>query len=139
MGEPPYYLQPVLHTLETTTITIWKEFRTLKDKDVEYCYNQLKEYFRKKAQGKNVEEPLSSIEKRQILMDEILNSIEAREEMKGDEHYVNNPDIAPNGQPIASLAALYIMAFNRLIKSVRFWRKEFGETGYLSFISKHVI
>ncbi|MCR9288340.1 hypothetical protein N8684_00785 [bacterium] len=138
MGEPPIYLQAILHTIESTTISIWEEFRLLKDKDVEYAYGKLKEFFQKKAQGKSIEEPLSSIERRQILMDEILNMLEAREEMEADSHFINNPDIAPNGIPIASLPALYVMGFNRLIKSVRFWRKEFGEQGYLGYVSKFV-
>lgn len=138
MGEPPFFVQPLLFTIESTTVKVWGEFRSLKDKDVEYCFSQLKEFYRKKSQGKNVEEPLSSIEKRQILMDEILNSIELREENGADIHYVKNPEIIPDGKPISSLPALYVMVFNRLIKSVRFWRKELGEQGYLGYVSKFV-
>ena len=140
MGEPPFYLQPVLHTIESTLIALQEEYKTLNDKDIEFVYERLKEYYRKSAQGKQVEEPLSTSEKRQALIDEILNSIEGREEIEADISVLNNPECAPNGIQLTSLAALYSMGFRRLQKSVRFWRKEFRLTGgYLGFISRHVI
>ncbi len=128
-----------MHTIETAVLKLWKELRPMNDNDVEFAYEKLKEYFRKKAQGKDMEEPETSSERRQALIDELLNAIDIREEIEADIPFINDPDFAPTGMPISSLAMFYMMCFNRLIKSVRMWRKELGPKGYLSFIEKHVM
>ena len=139
MQEPPEYWQPFMHTLETTVLRLWDEFPSLNDNDVEYVLEKLKEHYRKVSQGKSPEEPETSSERHQALIDELLNAVDMREEIEGDSPFINNPDYAPTGRPIPNLAALYVMCISRLIKSVRMWRKERGPKGYLTFIRSHVI
>lgn len=135
MREPPRYLQPLLHTIESIVVYLYEEeFPQMTDKAVELTYDQPKTYFQAVSKGKSPEEPLSTSDMRQALLDEILNALEEREEVGADLLFINNPDIKPNGEPIPSLAALYVSAFNQLRKSVRFWRKEMGVRGYLSYV-----
>lgn len=133
------YQQAFLHSVEQTVLMVWKDFPNLQDKDVEYAYQNLKDYYRKLTKGADCEEPLSTMEKRQALMDELLNKIDLREEMEADTYVVNNPDIQPDGRPVPNLPMFYARCFSRLIKSVRMWRKELGQTGYLSFIQNFVL
>lgn len=137
--EPPMYQQAFMHSIEQTVLIVWKEFPHLQDKDVEYAFQNLKDYYRKLAKSADCEEPLSTMEKRQVLMDEILNRIDLREEMEADAFVVHNPDIQPNGFVIPNLPAFYARCFSRLIKSVRQGRKQFGSTGYLHFIRDLVL
>lgn len=139
MKEPPRFLQPLLHSIETTIISLNEEFPKLSDKDISYAYEQLKNYFDQQKRGKDAAEPLSSSETRQALIDELLNIIDEREEMQADESYINNIDCTIGQHTVPSLPALYYTAFNRLLKSQRNWTKEDGNRGYLSFIKAHVI
>ena len=90
------------------------------------------------TRDKDVEEPTSPSDRKQDLMDEILNILEAREEMEADNHFINNPNVRYGEHIIPSLPTLYVFAFKRLQQSARFWRKEFGVKGYLKFLSQHV-
>ena len=138
MTEPPQFIQPLLHSIESTTLTVKEEFSTLDDKDVEWVYGKLKDYYKQVGRGKTPKEPDSNIERKGVLIDEILNIIEEREEMDADIDCVNDPDCTNNGVMIPSLGMLYFMGFKRLEESARFWRKnrEFG--GYLKYISHFV-
>ena len=137
--EPPAYQQAFMHSVEQTVLMVWEELPHLQDKDVEYAYQALKDYYRKLAKGAESQEPLSTLEKRQALIDEILNKVDLREEMEADTFVVNNPDIQPDGRPVPNLPMFYVGCFNRLIKSVRHWRKERGSRGYLNFIKDFVL
>ena len=139
MTEPPFYLQPVLHSIESVVRDLFAEYTSLVDKDVEWAYEQLQKYYRQLASGKEVAEPLSSLERRQALIDEILNILETREEMEADVGCINNPNCTLGGKLIPSLSFLYVMGFKRLQQSARFWRKKGGPKGYLLFISSHVL
>jgi len=134
MGVPPDYLTDLLEAIEQTVVDLLKEYPRLKDADVEYVYEKLGKYYKTKASGKAIEEPESSIERRQDLMDEILNTIDAREEAKTDASIINNPAIRHGEHIIRSLELLYALSFKRLKNSVKFWRKENGPKGYLSYI-----
>ncbi len=135
MAAPPDYLKPLLHSIESTVLVVNEEFPQLSDKEVEFGYDQLKQYFRQKAKSKKVEEPLSTSGRKQVLMDEILNILEEREELKGDDHLIMNKNFNPDGRPIPSLSALYTRAFNILIHSLRYWRKN-STKGYLKFLKE---
>lgn len=135
MTEPPFYLQPVLQSIESVVKVLYAELKSLNDKDVEWVFEQMQLHFKQVATGKNVSEPISSIVRRQALIDEILNILEDREDMQADIACLHNPRCTPGGKLITSLASLYAMGFKRLQQSVRFWRKKDGAKGYLSFIS----
>jgi len=135
---PPEYLQPWLHSVESMVLTIHDEFPKLSSVEIEWTYEQLLKYYKSVASGKNVEEPLSNSTMKQALVDEILNVIEAREDIKGDEPFINNPDYLQGHNPIPSLPALYVIGFKRLLKSAIYWRKENGKKGYIRFIEPFI-
>ncbi|MFT4758728.1 MAG: hypothetical protein ACI9LN_000690 [Saprospiraceae bacterium] len=137
-GMPPDFLQPILHSIEGTTIRIHTEFPTIVDNDVEWVYDRLLTYYKNRISNKNVEEPLSTVERRQILIDEILNIIDVREEREMDIQFINNPKFINIGNPIPSIEIFYTLAFKRLRNSVRTWRKKRGRKGYLSFIEPYL-
>lgn len=139
MTEPPFFLQPVLHSVESVVRNLFAELTTLTDKDVEWVYEQLQQYYKKLAVGKEAPEPLSSSERRQAIIDEILNALAEREEMEADLGCLNNSDCTIGGKPVPSLSFLYAMGFKRLQQSARFWRKKNGPKGYLHFVSSHVV
>lgn len=135
MKAPPFYQQAFMHSIESTVLRIREEFPKLLDDDVAYAFEQLTDYYQVLAKGKEAEEPLSTSERRQALIDEILNIIEEREELEADAPSINNPQVKPNGNPIPSLPIFYASCLKTLTKSVRFWSKEGGKTAYLNYIS----
>ncbi len=139
MGMPPDYLLPFLQSIEKTVIRLYREFPKLSDKDVEAIYEKLGDYFKKVHNGKDVEEPLFGSTMKQALSDEILNQIDIRREKGLDEEFINSPGATKGGRMIPSLPMFYVLAFKELQSSARFWRKEKGPKGYLTFISEEVI
>lgn len=137
MGRPPEYLMPVLHSIESEVVKIYQEFPRLIDKEVEWVYNQLLTYYRDLSRGKKREEPLSTAERKQALMDEILNKLDIRRELDMDSSIVGQEK--QGSRVIDSLEILYELAFKNLHSSARFWRKKDGKTGYLDFISNSVV
>lgn len=133
---PPEYLIALLQNIEQVVTDLHKEFPQLKDADVEWAYEQLLKFYKTKASGKAVEEPESSLQRRQDLMDEILNIIDARESINADTIYIKNSDFRHGEHTIRSLEVLYILGFKQLKDSARFWRKENGPKGYLRYIAK---
>lgn len=138
MKEPPIYLQPLLHTLEQTVINLYEEYPKMVDNDVEFVYEKLAAYFKAQIGGKEIDEPQSSKDIRQDLIDEILNAIDLREELQADIAIINNPEIRHGEHHIPNLAFLYRIAFKRLQASAKFWRKTNGKKGYLNFVSNYV-
>lgn len=138
MKEPPIYLQPLLHTIEQTVIILYEEFPKMTDNDVEFVYDKLASYYKAQIGGKEVNEPESSIDMRQDMMDEILNAIDLREEIQADIAAINNPNMRHGEHLIPNLAYLYAIAFKRLKTSAKNWRKRNGKKGYLNFISRFI-
>ncbi|MEL6718361.1 MAG: hypothetical protein AAFP82_06570 [Bacteroidota bacterium] len=137
MGRPPEYLMGVLHSIESEVVKCYKEFSRLADKDVEWIYDQLFLYYKSLARGKEKEEPLSTSDIRQAVIDEILNKLDLRKEEGLDDPYIGK---VKNGtRTIDSLATLYELAFKTLRSSARFWRKRNGRTGYLDYILEYVV
>jgi len=79
MTEPPEYMLPVLYGVEKTILEIFGEYPRLADVDVEWVCEKLHDYYRKLAQGKEMEDPESPSQRKQDLVDEILNTLENRE------------------------------------------------------------
>ncbi|HMQ85809.1 MAG TPA: hypothetical protein PKA00_23065 [Saprospiraceae bacterium] len=134
MREPPVEIQPLLMDIELTVLKLAKERPALIDKEIELTYDQLKTYFQKLAQGKDLDAPSSTISRRQLLIDAILDVIEQRKDMEKDDHLVNTPDFKPGGNPFPNIESIYVMCFNNLASSVHFWRLESGPKGYLNYI-----
>ncbi len=133
---PNQALYPILHSIETTVLQLTEEYPKLKDKDIEWCYEKLKDFYRKQSQGRACDEPISSSEAKQNLMDEILNILDTREEENLDSDLLNQQHLA---NVYANLHEVYASCFNSLIASVRLWRKEKNVPGYLSYIRKNVL
>ena len=123
---PPEYLMGVLHSIEQVIVNIHKEYPRLADKDVEWVIEKLANYYKVRSRGKEIEEPTSPSERKQDLMDEILNAIDAREEIGADLGSINNPDIRQGEHIFVSLEQLYIMALKRLQSSYVFGIKKLG-------------
>jgi len=137
MKQPPYYLQPLLASIEGVTAKMHKEFPKLVDKEIEWVYEKLGDHFKLKSRGKAKEDPISPTERKQALLDEILNAIDEREENEEDEHLINNHDFKTGEHPYPSLEVIYIQVFKSLKNSARFWRKENGPKGYIKFVSEY--
>ncbi|HMQ61077.1 MAG TPA: hypothetical protein PKE06_10445 [Flavilitoribacter sp.] len=135
MNMPPDYLQPLLYSIEKAVADTFKEQSRLSDKEVEMTYDQIRDYFHKLAQGKDLDDPHSTSPMRQTLIDAILDVIELREDAGADNRLILSPDHQPDGRPIPSLEHLYVIGLNYLRHSVRLWRKKDGRTGYLRFIA----
>ncbi|WP_143473590.1 hypothetical protein [Flavilitoribacter nigricans] len=115
-----------------------KEFPKLNDRDVELTYDQLKAFFQKLAKGKELDEPESTNPARHALIDAILEVLDMREEMAADEAYILNENYRFGGNLIPNIEVFYSSGFNYLRRSVRFWRKERGQNGYLKFLSEQM-
>jgi len=137
MTEPPEYMLPVLYGIEKTILALYEEFPRMIDADVLWCCEKMHDYYKKTAQGKELEDPESPIQRKQDLMDELLNTLEAREAEEQDSRLINNPDYRQGEVVYSSHAMLYAAAIKRIRDSVRFWKKG-GKTGYLSFIKRQV-
>ncbi len=138
MTEPAEYMKPVLHSIETTIVSLYEEFPRMVDADVLWCCEKLHDYYKKTAQGKELEDPESPIQRKQDLMDELLNTLEEREAEGMDSELINNPDCRQGEAMYSSHAMLYTAAIKRIRDSVRFWKKEKGKTVYLNFIKNYV-
>ena len=138
-GEPPQYMLPVLYSIEKTILAIYEEFPRMVDADIIWCCEKLSDYYKKIAQGKEMEDPESPIQRKQDLMDELLNILEAREEAGVDSEIINNSSYRLGEAMFSSHAMLYGTGLKRIRDSARRWRKREGKTGYLKFIKESVI
>lgn len=135
---PPEYLLPLLYNIESTVLSVHDLVPQMQDKDVEEVYEALKEFYQQLAQDKDVFEPRSTKRAKQALISGIIESLDNRIENGLDEDLLNNPFCMPGGKYFAFEEAVYAHCFNYLLKSVRFWRKENGPTGYLRFIAGQI-
>ena len=92
MTEPPEYMLPVLYGIEKTILELYEEYPKLADVEVEWVCEKLHDYYRKLAQGKEMEDPESPSQRKQDLVDEILNTLEDREAEGIDKNLINNPE-----------------------------------------------
>jgi hypothetical protein len=135
---PPDYLLPPLQGIESAVLGVYDSAPKMQDKDVEDVYGVLKDFYHQLAQDKDVFEPRSTKEVKQALISGIIETLDLRIENGWDEGLLNNPICMPGGKYITCEEAAYAHCFNYLLKSVRFWRKENGPTGYLRFIAGQV-
>jgi hypothetical protein len=131
---PPDFLQPCLFSIEEAVLKVFKEHPKLEDKDVEVVYEQLQRFFKKLAKGADLEEPFSTIARKQALIESIILALDIREEFDADAHMLQNDQYTLGGRTIPYLEILYATAFTYLQRSARFWRKERGKRGYLHFL-----
>ena len=138
MANPSEFLYPILLDIESTVLGMTKEYSSLKDKDVEWCYSKLKNHFRERSFNKASDEPESASTAKQDLLDEILNALDSREEEKLDNHMLNTDLYTNGGKSFLNIYQVYVVCFNSLIKSVRFWRKNKSGPSYLAHINEYL-
>ena len=138
-GTPPEYILPILYGIEKTILELYEEFPRMVDADVLWSCEKLQDFYKKIAQGKEMEDPESPIQRKQDLMDELLNTLEVREEAGVDNNLINNPEYKQGEAMYTSHAMLYTAALKRIRDSVRQWKKRDGKTGYLKFIKESVV
>lgn len=138
MSTPSEYLYPILEDIERTVIDLKDEYSFLKDKDIEWCYGQLKDYYRKKSINKPAVEPESNADAKQDLMDEILNRLDERIEDGLDNHLLDSLIDTNGDKAYANSNEVYSVCFNHLIKSVKFWRKNKNAPSYLAHIKANI-
>jgi len=125
----------LLH-IETTVHNICKENSNIIDKDIEFVYDKLERYFKTLSTGKSVDEPSSTFEVRETLIDSILDILDEREEEEVDAYIIQSYDYLHDSKTIPSINYLYMIALKKLAKSVKFWRKRNGKKGYISYIEE---
>lgn len=135
---PPDFLQPCIFSIEEAVLLTHDDNPSLEDKDVEQVFDLLRNYYKKLAQGKSIDVPTSTVSRKQALLDTIINQLFLREDLNADKTYLQNPVYTLGGRTIPSIEVLYVTAFNYLRKSVRFWRKNKGSSGYLDFIRQNM-
>lgn len=135
---PPDYLMTPLYSIEHVVLSVYDQAPKMQDKDVEEVYEALKDFYQQLAQDKDAFEPRSTKEVKQLLLSGIIENLDTRIDEGMDEGLLNNPHCMPGGKFIFCEEAAYVHCLNYLLKSVRFWRKEGGPTGYLRFISGNV-
>lgn len=135
---PPDFLQPCLFSIEEAVLKVFKEHPKLEDKDVEVVYEQLQRFYKKLAGGAELEEPHSTIARKQALIEAITLALDVREEFGADDHLLQNDQYTLGGRTIPYVEILYATAFTYLQRSARFWRKESGKRGYLDFIASQM-
>lgn len=138
MANPPEYLQPILMHIEMVVVRLSNEYPILKDKDIEWCFSRLKDYYSHTSSGRSVDEPSSNSESKQDLMDEILNLIEERIEAGDDFELVNTPHYTNGGKQYENISKVYAVCFSYLYKSAKLWRKGKHLITYLSHIRAHL-
>ncbi len=140
MAKPSEFLYPILIDIEGTVVDLKEEYTFLQDKDIEWCYTQLKDFFRKKSANTASEtpEPESTSDARQDLLDEILNILDVRLEGGFDNHLLNTPAYTNGAKLSSNINQVYVVCFNNLIKSVRLWRKSKDKPSYLAHIKAHL-
>jgi hypothetical protein len=118
---PANQLYSLLFSIEQATVAIARKHTRLTDKEVEAVYLSYRDYFKAVRSGKDLEPPTSTISMKDDLFNEIWEVLLMREDNGYDEQFCDG-SWSPGGTPITSVEQLYIMAFNEVRKSVRFWR-----------------
>ncbi|MEM6770203.1 MAG: hypothetical protein AAF597_06455, partial [Bacteroidota bacterium] len=135
---PDQRLSSLHLTIEYATMKTLQSRKQLQDKDIEWVYEQYRNYFQKMRQGKNPPEPSSTRTDRLELMDNIWDGLLLWEEAEGRTPLLDG-SFRPGGRPVTMVEELYVIAFNDLRKSCRFHRKQDGTTrGYVKYV-KHFI
>ncbi|MEM7573860.1 MAG: hypothetical protein AAF433_13220 [Bacteroidota bacterium] len=131
MKQPSERLIPVLYTIEIAAAVIHKLHPSLADNDVKYVYEAFHKYFKGEVRNQELPEPSSTIKRRDNLISLIFQHLE-QAELDGDFVNLLDGSFAPAGQPIVLIEEIYVLAFNYLRKSARFWQKKQGPKGYLN-------
>ena len=134
---PHELLYPLLFDIERTTVTFSRKYPRLVDKDIGAVYNAYREFFVGLSQGRDLDDPYSTLHHRRHLIDKLWKVIVYRER-RGADDFVPDGDLVIGGRVITSYGQMYALGFNELRKSVRLWSKRGGPKGYIKFVRERV-
>jgi hypothetical protein len=137
MNPPPPFITSLLHSIETVTVQLYKEFPNIIDKEVEMVFEKLGNYYKAVKLNKKPAEPTSNKERTFALIEEILNILDLREEAGADSAVLEDKNLCKDYN-IGCLEDIYMKAFKTLTKSARFWRKKNGKQGYLNYVTEFI-
>lgn len=135
---PRETLFPVHFVIELAVTETAEAYGQLIDKEVEFVYELYRKYFLALRQGKTPPEPSSTRNLRSILIDNIWDKLLDLEDNVSLVYSLTDGSFAPAGRPVTTMEEIYVMSFNDLKKSTRFWRKREGVKGYIRHIAEHV-
>lgn len=124
-------------TIEYAVSRTLQRFKNLQDKDIEWVYEQYRNYFQALRQGKVVAEPDSTRSDRSALMDYLWECLLKWEEVGGPGDLLDG-SFRPAGRPVTKVEELYVMGFNDLRKSCRFHRQQSGPRGYVKYVQQWI-
>lgn len=124
-------------TIEYAVSQSLRKFKNLQDKDIEWVYEQYRNYFQALRQGKTVAEPDSTRRDRSGLMDYLWECLVKWEAAGGPEDLLDG-SFRPAGKPVTQVEELYVMAFNDLRKSCRLHRQQDGPRGYVKYAQEWI-
>lgn len=114
-----------------------KRRKNLQDKDIEWVYEQYRNYFQALRQGKDPADPDSTRHDRSELMDYLWECLVKWEAAGGPADLLDG-SFRPAGRPITQVEELYVMGFNNLRKSCRIHRRQDGPRGYVVYVKQWV-
>lgn len=134
---PPDFLQPCLFSIEEAVLKSIEITQNWKTKTSRSSTNSCSGFSKSSPEAQSwrsliLRLPASS------LIESIILALDVREEFGADEHLLQNDQYTLGGRTIPYLEMLYATAFTYLQRSARFWRKERGKRGYLSFIASQL-
>lgn len=124
-------------TIEYAVSRTLQRFKNLQDKDIEWVFEQYRNYFQALRQGKDVSEPDSTRRSRSELMDYLWECLIKWEEAGGPDDLLDG-SFRPGGRPVTMVEELYVMGFNDLRKSCRMHRRANGPRGYVKFVQEFI-
>ncbi len=134
---PAPQLMSLLFSIEQAVVAIARKRPRMTDRDAEAVFVSYRQFFQDIRRGKDVDDPHSTILYRQEMLDEIWEVLVYREQQQADAEHING-SFRTGPRPVSSYEELYVMAFNELRKSVRFWRKRGGKKAYLKHVEAHL-
>lgn len=134
---PAPQLMSLLFSIEQAVVAIARKRPRLVDKDAEAVFITYRKFFQDIRQGKDADDPYSTLRHKQELLDEIWEVLVYREQQGADAEHLDG-SFASGNLPVTTVEELYILAFNELRKSARLWRKKNGPKGYLKHIEEHL-
>ena len=124
-------------TIEYAVAQTMRRQKHLQDKDIEWVFEQYRNYFLALRQGKMVAEPDSTRRDRSELMDYLWECLIKWEEAGGPDNLLDG-SFRPAGRAITQVEGLYVIGFNNLRKSCRLHRRESGPRGYVKHVQEWV-
>ncbi|NJC27916.1 hypothetical protein [Neolewinella antarctica] len=131
MKQPNDWLLPVIIIIERVVGGFDHRTPGWIDRDVEYVYDAFHAFFTIKQTDKEAPEPHAAIQRRKDLIADLILILEMMD-ADGELDHLTDGRIWSGVQSITTVEGVYVMMFEHLRDSVRYWRTKEGRRGYLS-------